>query len=307
MTHNTFKIAALLIAVSCLPVYAQEEPTPLNPESELPVENAPAESFAGDADGLAEAAPAETVTADAPAAEAAPAAEGAVTEQAAAEAVPADGGEAAAPAEGTDPFAEPPTVDTVPVDSFASGESDPFADPFAHSSGESGGEGEEAEQSRYYLAAGFDSIDFSASSAELKTLFGGENFSGMQVHLRGGLRVHDMVSIEVQGGAKAQNGVDAGTIQINNYLGLFVVPGTSLGGKVEIAAPIGFNSFRLIRGNSKEKFQRPSFGLSLAVPVRGFKETLPDLRFTGGYKIYYVDKDARVYGYHLGMQYDFKM
>lgn len=288
MTHNTFKILALLIAVACLPARAQEEPQPLDAQAEAPAEAAPAEAVADDT-SAADAAPAEA----------------SATEP---EAVTADGdvaqagdGSEAATADASDPFAETPTVDTVPVDSFASGETDPFADPSAGSSGE----GEE-QKSSYYLAAGFDSIDFSASTPELQALFGGQDFSGMQVHLRGGLRVHEMVSLEVQGGAKAQNGVDPGTVQINNYLGLFVVPSSNLGW-IEISAPIGFNSFRLIRGDSKEKFQRPSFGLSLALPVRAFKEALPDLRFTGGYKIYYVDKDARVYGYHAGMQYDFEM
>lgn len=283
------KTFALLLGILLvLPAQAQDE------AADPAVTEAKAEAEAEAAEAIPETVPGEIPVdgTGADAAElAAPAEAGETPPEGSAESAPVD----AAGAEG-EAFTDTAT-DTATPDS-----SDPFADSSEASPAE-----EEGEPRRIYIGAAFDSMTFSASSPDLVAKFGGQEFSGIMVHGRLGMRVHEMIAVEFQGGAKAQNGVDPGTVQVANYLGLFVVPTGNLFDLLEVSAPIGFNSFSLIRGEAKEKFQRLSFGVNLELPVRVFKPMLPDLRFSVGYKTYYVETGSRVYGYHAGMRWDFEM
>lgn len=279
---NMKKLTVLLLGIAIAPAYAQDAASEAIAGVEAPADGAAADPGAAEPAPADAAAPAEAPAADAPADASAVAAPADAPADASADAAPAD-----APAD----TASSESVDTVPVESTE----------------EAPAEETPREPRKFYVGAEFDAMTLSASAPDLQAKFGGQTTDAAMIHGRFGWRVFDAIALEVQAGAKTRNGVAAGEAELKNYFGFFVVPTGDLFGRAEISAPIGFNTFSLLHGQNEAKFTRPSFGVDLSIPVRQLSEALPDLRFVAGFKLYYFENDARVYGYHAGMRWDFQM
>lgn len=304
------KISALLLGFTAVfSVHAQEA------AEAIAAEYAPPEVVEAPADGAAEA-PAEASAETPSDAEVAEVAEAPVAEEAAPEAlaeapvdasavaaptaetgdVPADAA-AVDPAMSAEPVAEEPVAE--PVAEAAA--EDPFADPFA--SGEE--QAAEGPKRQMYLGAAYNDVTVSFSDAALTTKFGAQELAAKMYTLRVGIRVFDVIGLEFHGGAK--DGINAGAIEMGNYYGLFVVPTANVFDLFEVSAAIGYNAFIIERGNIREKFMRPAYGLNAELPIRQLAPSMPDLRLTTGYKVFYAQQKARVYGLQLGLRYDFQM
>lgn len=216
------------------------------------------------------------------------------------EAAPAD---ATAPAEAA-PVEEAAPADAAPVEETASAEAAP-AEPAV------------ADRKPWLLYGGYDRsrINFLVSTSDpastappsLKTRFGGDSFTSDFNRFRFGTRLLEFIGFEAHFGFKGDEGRDPGAVRVDSYYGFYAVPTGVLFDMFEIGAVLGYSKMDLARGNAKETFKGVSYGLNTELPLRHFFESLPDIRVGLGGIVYHQKNDARIYGYNLGLRYDFKL
>ena len=235
-----------------------------------------------------EAAPTEAAAPAAPAADAA---------SAPAEAAPADA--ATAPAE---PAAAP--AETASTEAAAPAEAAPAeATP------------SDAKPWRFY--GGYDrahinvrvstSNPASTTPPSLQTRFGGDSFSSNFNRLRAGIRLLEFIGLEAHYGFKGDDGSDPGFVTVDKSYGFYFVPTGTFLNTVEISAVLGYNKMDLKRGNASEQFKGASYGVNAELPLKQFFASLPDFRVGFGGMVYHQKDDARIYGTHFGIRYDFKI
>lgn len=248
-----------------------------------------------------------------PAADEAAAATAEPAAEASADAAPASDGSAAtdagaAPAEAaadtpTEPVADAPVdapADAAATDSAAS-------EVPADSSADSGSAPVEDNPYKLYAGVSYSKLKLLVSDSAMASRFGASRLSGTLALVRAGVRVFDVVGLEVQGGTGAGGSGTGSSFDSSSYFAAYIVPTGNLFDVVEIAAPVGYAMLQADRGNATQRFQGVSYGINVELPLRSFGEELPNLRFTGGYRVYYADQDARISGYQAGLRYDFTL
>lgn len=170
-------------------------------------------------------------------------------------------------------------VDTVPVDS---GDEEP-AEP--------------AEPWRFYV--GLDQAETTLSVSGLPPGTPHESDSSFY-RLRAGTLLGQGVGLEFQYGI-SQDAEQAGEVETEDYLGLFLVPSTNVFDMVDLAFPVGYA--RSTFGGTE--FDSVAFGISAELPLQYLAGALPDLRLVLGWTTYYQKRDARVYGFNAGLRFDF--
>lgn len=187
--------------------------------------------------------------------------------EAPADAVPPEGSIVTEATESTE-STEP--LDTIPVEEEAAEEADPW---------------------RLYV--GLDAVSTTVGTES------GDVDSGMY-RLRVGRRVFDQIAVEFQLGTDSGND-GTGEVETDSYYGLYAVPMALAFDTVELAFPVGY----ALTDVGGESLSSIAYGFNAEVPLRGFGEELPDLRFVLGWNVYHQSREARVYGANLGLRYDF--
>lgn len=141
---------------------------------------------------------------------------------------------------------------------------------------------------------------------DLQAAFGGRRFDSDFYKLRVGARVFEGVGLEAQVGVPASDSGE-GELETSQYYGLFLVPTGVFMDMVEISARIGYSIMSVENDLADEDLDGMSFALAIELPLRALGESLPDLRLTGSGAVFQEDRDARVYGYTLGLRYDFSL
>ena len=205
-----------------------------------------------------------------------------------------------APAEEAEvvPIEEPAAEESAPADeapAAAAAEEAPAEEEVAaEGGGESSGDGEP-----WVLYAGADLVTtFLSPSA------GSELESGMY-RLHFGARPFESLNIEVQGGI--HEGSDGpGEYRTENYFGVFLVPHIDAMWVFDLAFPVGYADTAVeTRSGGKDEKHSVAYGLDATLRMRAFSETAPDLGLTFGGMVYYQKSDARIYGFHFGLNYGF--
>lgn len=208
--------------------------------------------------------------------------------------------DAAPSAEAAAPAAEATATETVPVDSGATPPE--AAAPADH------------KPWRFYAGYDYSQIRFSAyqnnpgstGAPSLKQAFGGDSFTSSFHQLRFGTRLFDFLGVEAHYGVGGSNS-GSGEVSTDNNYGVYVAPTGVFFNTVEISALVGYSWLKLSNATASASFDGASYGLNAEVPLRHFFENLPDIRVGGGLMLYHKANDAQVYGYHLGLRYDFKI
>lgn len=234
----------------------------------------------------------------------------------------------AAPAEAAP--AEAPPADAAPVDSAAPATdaavpdtSTPAEAPVAEAAApteetaSAPAEATASDHKPWLLYAGYDRAHLtfrisnpnpaSISAPSLQTRFGGTSFNSDFNVLRGGVRFFEFVGLEAHLGFKGSDGSDPGSVSVKKNIGIYAVPTGVLFDTVEIAAVLGYSRMDLERGSASETFNGVSYGLNTELPLRHFFQSLPDIRIGLGGIVYHQKNDARIYGTHFGIRYDFKI
>lgn len=172
------------------------------------------------------------------------------------------------------------SVDTVPVDS---GEEADAAAP--------------AESWRLYV--GLDQAGTTLSQSGLPPQTPHEFDSGFY-RLRAGRQLGQGVGIELQYGFE-ETADQPGEVATEDYYGLFLVPSTNLFETIDLTFPVGY-ARSTVGGVDLDSV---AFGLAAELPLQAFSSSLPDLRLVLGWMTYYQKRDARLYGFNLGLRFDF--
>jgi hypothetical protein len=200
----------------------------------------------------------------------------------AAEVVPAD----EPPAESAEPAAEAPAEEAVTEEAPAE---------------ESAEAAEESTPWLLYVGADYVNTVLSLSAPPSAPA---SEFDSSMVRVRGGWRALDGIALEAHFGID-QADEDAGEVTTDAYYGAFIVPNATLFDVLELAFPVGYARSEF--GDSGDALGSVAFGVDLELPIKSLWESLPDVRLTGGWMVYYQKSDARVYGANFGLRYDFSL
>jgi len=166
----------------------------------------------------------------------------------------------------------------------------------------------------FYVGADLQNTKLSVSDSGS---FGGLNntsYDSKFWDLRAGYKLFKVIGIEAHYGIPDQNDETLNRYKKRNYYGIFAVPTANVFDLFELGFPIGYtNSSITVNGDTSAGAQTTvekhlnsiAYGANLEIPVRVFWHALPDFRLTGGGMVYYQRSDAREYGYHFGLRYDF--
>lgn len=169
---------------------------------------------------------------------------------------------------------------------------------------------EDEDPTLFYIGADARRLFVSFSDETLKQRFGGSKFSSNFFSVRAGIRVFEVVGLEVNYGQghDSDDTIEPGKLHTDTYWGFYAVPTGTFLDTVEIGVPIGFSILNVSNAaDQRHDFQRMSFGLNIELPFRVFGETLPDLRIGGGGMVYQAENHARAYGFHAGLRMDFRI
>lgn len=223
--------------------------------------------------------------------------EAAATE--AAEAAPAE----APPAEEAEPAAEEaaPAEAAAPVEEAVAAEESSDESSEGSSGGEGGGEG-----LAFYVGAEFVQTQVEINDDGLQAAFGSRRFDSDFYKLRLGMRIFEGVGIEFQGGVPGTNSSED-EVETAEYYGLFLVPTGVLFEAIEVSARLGYAMMSIENDAADEDLDGMSYAIGIELPIRSIAEGLPDLRLTAAGTVYQEDREARVYGYSVGLRYDFRI
>ena len=184
----------------------------------------------------------------------------------------------------------------------------------SNSSGSSSGSFDDDKKYNFYVGADLQNSKLSVSDSNS---FGGLNntsYDSKFWDVRAGYRLFKVIGIEAHYGIPGQNDEELNRYKKRNYYGIFAVPTADVFDLFELAFPIGYtNSSISVNGLNTagaettvdKHLNSIAYGANLEIPVRVFWHALPDFRLTGGGMVYYQRSDAREYGYHFGLRYDF--
>lgn len=190
--------------------------------------------------------------------------------------------------------------------------------------GGGGGEGSGSQSStesfdddkKYMFYVGADLQDSKLSVSDSNS-FGGLNntsYDSKFWDVRLGYRLFKAIGIEAHYGVPDEDAKNPGRYKERHYYGIFAVPTANVFDLFEIAFPLGYtNSGITVNGLTsagapvveQRHLNSIAYGANLEIPIRVFWRALPDFRLTGGGMVYYQRSDAREYGFHFGLRYDF--
>lgn len=134
---------------------------------------------------------------------------------------------------------------------------------------------------------------------------GAQDFDSGMYRARVGWRALEAVGIEAHFGTDNSDS-EPGSVETEMYAGVFLVPTATVFEVAELAFPVGYAQSTFgAAGGPSEDFRSVAYGVDAELPLRTFGESLPDLRFTLGWMVYYQKSDARAYGGNAGLRYDF--
>jgi len=167
------------------------------------------------------------------------------------------------------------------------------------------------EDHKYMFYAGAD-LQNSTLSVSNSQSFGGlaaDRFHSKFWDMRAGYRLFKVIGVEAHFGFPDQDANGASHYKVRDYYGLFAVPTANVFDLFELAFPLGYTNSgvtALVNNSPVDKhLNSMAYGARIELPVRVFWHELPDVRITGGGMVYYQRSDAREYGFHFGLRYDF--
>ncbi|MHA7834757.1 MAG: hypothetical protein ACX94A_09795 [Algiphilus sp.] len=163
---------------------------------------------------------------------------------------------------------------------------------------------------KYTVAADYVGNDVSFSDTEFQGLSNKDLDTDM-VNLRLGVRPENFagrgsfVTFEAQVGMGISDDESAEDIETDIFYGLFVVPHAVVFELFELSFPVGYARTELTKDGATESFDSVSFGGNIMLPLRLFMPDAPDIRISGGGQVYHQSSELRVFGYNVGLRWDF--
>lgn len=184
------------------------------------------------------------------------------------------------------------------------------------SSGESStGSFDDDRKYQFYVGADLQNSKLSISDSNSYSGLNNSSYDSKFWDVRLGYRLFKAIGVEAHYGIPDQDADSPGRYKERHYYAAFAVPTANVFDLFEIAFPLGYtNSGVTVNGTTanagaplvvEKHLNSIAYGANLEIPVRVFWRALPDFRLTGGGMVYYQRSDAREYGFHFGLRYDF--
>jgi OOP family OmpA-OmpF porin len=166
----------------------------------------------------------------------------------------------------------------------------------------------------FYVGADLQNTKLSISDESSFKGLSANDYDSKFWDIRAGYRLFKVIGLEAHYGIPDEKDNEPGRYIVRNYYGFFAVPTANVFDLFELGFPIGYtNSSIHVNGLTDggggeivaKHLSSAAYGANLEVPVRVLWHALPDIRLTGGGMVYYQRNDAREYGYHFGLRYDF--
>ncbi|MGQ0529245.1 MAG: hypothetical protein ACT4PG_05360 [Panacagrimonas sp.] len=157
-----------------------------------------------------------------------------------------------------------------------------------------------------YVGVEFDQTTVDLQNEGLGNAFGSNRFDSDFYKLRLGARIADGIGVELHAGFPAHDAGE-GEVETKQFYAFYFVPTGVLFNTLEVSARLGYAMTSLENELTDDDFDGMSFGLAAELPIRLFGEGLPNLRFGVGATVYQEDNEARVYGFHGGLRFDFSI
>ncbi|WP_420468499.1 hypothetical protein [Panacagrimonas sp.] len=158
-----------------------------------------------------------------------------------------------------------------------------------------------------YAGVEFDMTTVDLSDDGLQEQFGRGRFESDFYKLRLGARLFEAVGVELHAGFPAHD-ADGREIETKQFYGLYFVPTGVIAELFEVSVRLGYAFSSVENELASEDLDGASYGLSVEFPLRrAFGDSMPDLRLGFGGTVYQEERDARIYGFHGGLRYDFSI
>lgn len=248
-----------------------------------------------------------------------------------ADASAADGSTSDATAEGADEASAATDADTS-SDASADAGSEISAEASADSSADAGGEdtsgsdtassdgssysdtsdesgssddGDSGDGLRFYVGAERAETTLDLSGETLQNRYGRDQLDGGSYLGRVGVRIAEGISIEGIGSFAPDDDKGGRDAKFTQIYGAYLVTTGTVMETVEVSGRVGYALVRAENATADEKFDNVSYGVEMALPLRVFSDSLPNVRLVGGGTVYSQERQARIYGWHYGLRYDF--
>lgn len=155
-----------------------------------------------------------------------------------------------------------------------------------------------------YVGAGYDFMTLSVNRSDASGGIPQGHYDGRLIDFRAGFRLMKAVSVEAHVGVNA-SGSSGRHFGFTRYYALFAVPTAVVFNTVELSVPVGYVWSGVRADGARATFNSVAFGANLELPIRVLYPGLPDVRVTGGGIVSIQRSNAQIYGFHLGLRYDF--
>lgn len=159
-------------------------------------------------------------------------------------------------------------------------------------------------QHMLYVGADYDFMTLQVNTSSASGSIPDGHYFGRLMDFRAGVRVLKAISVEAHVGVNA-SGSAANHFGFSRYYGVFAVPTATVANTVELSVPIGYVWSGAHARGASTTFNSVAFGANLELPVQTLFPSLPDFRITGGGVVSVQRSNAQIYGFHVGLRYDF--
>lgn len=155
-----------------------------------------------------------------------------------------------------------------------------------------------------YVGADYDFLELAVSNSSASGHIAEGHYFGRLLDFRAGYRVLNALAVEVHAGVNA-SGSARNHFGFGHYYAAFAVPTATVLNTVELSVPLGYVWSGAHARGGKATFNSVAFGANLEFPLEVLFPSLPDLRLTGGGLVSVQRSNAQIYGFHVGLRYDF--
>ena len=173
-----------------------------------------------------------------------------------------------------------------------------------------------AEHDGWHVYLGADVVESTFAVSEPAVIFTGDNEGRFREtnstdsafnRIRFGLELSDSVAVEAHYGLE-DDSADAqqGTVAVEEYYGLYLVPKAEFFDVINLTFPIGFSQVTVAGTQSSRDADGVAYGMNAELALSNFVEIERwDVALVAGGMVYQQDKDTRLYGYNFGLRVDY--
>ncbi|HEU0196588.1 MAG TPA: hypothetical protein VFQ88_05140 [Nevskiaceae bacterium] len=155
-----------------------------------------------------------------------------------------------------------------------------------------------------YVGVDYDFLTLSVDTSDKAPPLPDGHYHGRLIDFRAGYRVLKNLGVEAHVGVNA-SGAHGSRFGFARYYGVFAVPTATVLNTVELSLPVGFVWSGVRAAGARASLNSVALGANVELPLQVLWPSVPDLRLTAGGTVSIQRSNEQIYGYHVGLRYDF--